>query len=306
MEYITGIHKYEDICKSAVTLGKFDGLHRGHQKLIKKIRVYAEKKGLKSIVFAFDMSPLAKNQTGLRKGLVTNEERRSLLEGKVDCLLECPFTKEISGMDAEEFIETVLVKKLHARYIAVGTDFRFGYQKKGDVGMLKAYADIYGYEVEVVEKESAYDRVISSTFIKEELAKGNMEIVRNLLGYPYTVSGTVVHGRQLGRTLGIPTMNIYPAKEKLLPPNGVYASRTVIEGKLYEGITNIGIKPTVEEAGELLLETNLFAYTKDMYGKDIKVELYDFERAEQSFGSIEELKSRMEQDIEIVKQYFGS
>lgn len=306
MEYIKGIHKYEDICKSAVTLGKFDGLHRGHQKLIKKIRGYAEKKGLKSIVFAFDMSPFAKNQTGLRKGLVTNEERRSLLEGKVDCLLECPFTKEISRMDAEEFIETVLAKRLHARYIAVGTDFRFGYQKKGDFRMLKAYADIYGYEVEVVEKESAYDRIISSTFIKEELAKGNMEIVRNLLGYPYTVSGTVVHGRQLGRTLGIPTMNIYPAKEKLLPPNGVYASRTVIEGKLYEGITNIGIKPTVEEEGELLLETNLFTYTKDMYGKEIKVELYDFERAEQSFGSIEELKNRMEQDIEIVKQYFGS
>lgn len=130
MEYVTGIHKYEGVCRSAVTLGKFDGLHKGHQKLIQKVCAYAQKEGLKSIVFAFDMSPFYQNQTGLRKGLVTNEERRSLLEGKVDCLLECPFTKEISGMDAEEFIETVLVKKLHAGYIAVGTDFRFGYQKK--------------------------------------------------------------------------------------------------------------------------------------------------------------------------------
>lgn len=304
MEYVTGIHKYEDVCRSAVTLGKFDGLHKGHQKLIQKVCAYAQKEGLKSIVFAFDMSPFYQNQTGLRKGLVTNEERRSLLEGKVDCLLECPFTKEISGMDAEEFIETVLVKKLHAGYIAVGTDFRFGYQKKGDFHMLKAYAEIYGYEVEVVEKERAYDRAISSTFIKEGLAKGDMELVRNLLGYPYAVRGTVVHGRQLGRTLGIPTMNIYPAKEKLLPPNGVYASRTAIGEKLYEGITNIGIKPTVDETSKILLETYLFEYEGDMYGKEIKVELYDFERPEQRFGSIEELKDRMEQDIETVKQYF--
>lgn len=305
MKYIKEMNCYQESQPTAVTLGKFDGLHRGHQKLIKKVREYAASGQVESVVCAFDMEPLNRRMFGKHEVIMTNEERRAFLEDQVDCLLECPFTETISSMSAEDFITDVLVGRLRAKYVVVGRDFRFGYGKKGDVHMLEQYADLCGYHLDVVEKEKYGKRVISSTYIKEELQKGNMELVGELLGYPYSLSGVVEHGRQLGREIGIPTMNILPPREKILPPNGVYMNRAVVDGAVYDGIVNIGRKPTVSEDERILAETYLFDYTDDAYGKEIKIMLYRHTRPETKFGSVEELKAQLEQDVVCGKQYFG-
>lgn len=155
MQYITGIEAYDNAEKTAVTLGKFDGLHRGHQKLVDKIKEY-EKEGCRSVLCAFDMD---------RDSLLTHEERREKLEGQIDCLIRYPFTPELRRMEAEDFIREILYKKLHAAHVVVGTDFTFGYQKKGNAEFLRRYAEKYGYTVDVIEKEKYGDRVISSSYI---------------------------------------------------------------------------------------------------------------------------------------------
>lgn len=280
---------------SAVTLGKFDGIHRGHQKLMNKVLAQKEN-GLTSVVFTFAKMPgtdiYEKGQT-----ILTGKERQRHLERMgIDVLIECPFVPELSTMEPEIFIEKILVQRLHVKYIAVGSDFRFGYQRKGDCALLQKLSRQFGYEVEAVEKETFDDQVISSTYIRQLLNLGKMEKVQALLGYPYYVSGTVIHGQALGRTIGVPTINFLPDAEKMLPPNGVYLTGTFLDDRRIWGITNIGVKPTV--SGEKLtgIETHLLDFDEDLYGKELTVAFYDFERPEQKFDSLELLKKQLEQD----------
>lgn len=303
MQYIKGMESYQSEHRTAVTLGKFDGLHRGHQKLIERVREYAVG-DTKSIVFAFDMRPFFEKKGWDKKNLMTNRERVLRLEKQVDYLIECPFVDSVSMMEAEAFIEDILVEKLHAAYIVVGTDFRFGHHKKGDVQMLRKYESVYGYHLEVIEKEIYQSREISSTFIKEALEKGNMELVQELLGYPYAIAGVVHHGKKLGRTLGFPTMNISAEQYKMLPPQGVYVSSVKTGGSLYTGISNIGCNPTVSDGNRVVIETFLFDYSGDAYEDEIEVRLHQYVRPEQKFSSIEELKQRVNQDIAYGRQYF--
>lgn len=303
MQYIKGVESYNETQYSAVTLGKFDGLHRGHQKLVNKVRGYASS-NVKSIIFAFDMNKYFEDRGISKENIMSNEERRIHLEDKVDYLIECPFTEEIHSMEAEIFIRKILVEKLHAKYIVVGTDFHFGYGKKGNVQLLQKCSEQYGYHLDIIEKEVYKGRVISSSYVKEELRKGNIEIVNELLGYPYCVWGQVEHGKKLGRTLGFPTMNVVPYKGKLLPPNGVYATKSLVNGITYEGIGNVGVKPTVTDVEKLLVEVYLFEYSGDAYGEIIQIQFYTFERPEIKFSSIQELKEHVNQDIIFGKYFF--
>ena len=194
---------------SAVTLGKFDGIHKGHQKLMRMI-LEKRKQGLKSVVFTFGQMP-GTVLCGKGRTILTGAERRKHLEGLgIDYMVECPFVPEIIQMEPEAFVEKILVGQLHAKYIAVGPDFRFGHNRRGSVKLLKQLAPVFGYEVEVFEKECLEDKVISSTYVRYMLQNGEMETVEKLLGYPYYVSGTVVHGHAIGRKLGIPTLNLIP------------------------------------------------------------------------------------------------
>lgn len=295
MQYYTDINSYQGDKKTAVTLGKFDSLHRGHQKLISKVRELALEEHIESIVFSFDMQ---------RKSLLTNEERKRHLEQQVDCMIQCPFTKEIREMEAEAFIENILVKTLHASCIVVGTDFHFGHGKRGDIHMLAQYAGVYHYRLVVLEKEMYEGREISSTFVKESLEAGAVERANELLGYSYHMSGIVEHGRRLGRTLGFPTMNVAPAERKIMPRFGVYACRVQIDGEWYCGIGNVGIKPTVTETHRLLTEVFVFGYKGDAYGKVITVEFCAFERPETRFASVGELKAQVDQDIAFGRAFF--
>lgn len=294
MQYITGIDSYQWKKNTAVTLGKFDGLHRGHIKLVDRIRQYSSD-SCQSVVCAFDMH---------RASLMTREERKAHLEGKVDFLVDYPFTEQLREMEAEDFIRNILHQRLRASHIAIGTDFCFGHQKRGDADMLKAYADQYGYRVDIVEKEQYRGRVISSTYIKEALEQGDVSLAEELLGYPYEISGIVEHGKQLGRTLGFPTMNLAPGEEKILPRFGVYTCRAKIDGRWYNAIGNAGIKPTVTEEHRKLLEVYVYGYKGNAYGKGITVYFLSFLRPETKFNTVEELKNRVLSDMQQGEIYF--
>lgn len=303
MQYIRGMESYHDPAYTAITLGKFDGLHRGHLKLVERVQSYAGTE-VKSVVFSFDMLPFFKEKGLKKKNLMTSEEKTLFLEDKVDYLVECPFVEEVYMMEAEDFIRDILIGKFHAKYVVVGTDFRFGHNKRGDIHMLKEYEAVCGYRLDVIPKEMYGDREISSTFIKEEMAKGNIELVETLLGRPYFIAGSVKHGKALGRKLGFPTMNILPSEEKMLPPNGVYICNVFLEGNVYAGIGNVGCRPTVSDDNITTIETFLLDYEEQAYGQQIEVRLRKFVREEQKFSSVEELQQRVNQDIEMGKQYF--
>ena len=294
MKYITGIGSYHGTKKTAVTMGKFDGLHRGHQKLVDKIRSYASDE-CDSVLCAFDMH---------RDAIMTNRERREHLEGKIDWLIDCPFTETLRNMEAEDFIRDILCAGLNAAHIVVGRDFVFGHNKRGSVEMLERYAPRYGYTVDVVEKERYGDMIISSTYIRDALAQGDVRLAEQLLGYPYELTGPVRHGKQLGRTLGFPTMNVEPEAQKILPRYGDYACRVKIEGEWYNGVGNAGVKPTVTDERRRLFEVYVYGYEGDAYGKEVTVRFCGFERPEVKFGSVEELREQVMKDMQYGIDFF--
>ncbi|MCI8376845.1 MAG: bifunctional riboflavin kinase/FAD synthetase [Lachnospiraceae bacterium] len=296
MKIIKHTTEFQIAEETAVSLGKFDGLHQGHRLLIDRI-LKKKEEGLASLIFTFDF--------GARPALTLPTERRAiLLRDHMDYLVECPFVPALSHMEPEAFVRKVLMEGLHARYLAVGTDFRFGYQRKGDYRLLKQMSDECNFRVDVVEKACWQGREISSTYIREALEQGRMELVNQLLGYAYSVTGEVLHGRQIGRTLGMPTTNLIPDEQKLLPPNGVYATRTIIAGEVFEGITNIGYKPTVGGETRKGVETYLFDLDRNLYGEIIEVQFYGYERPEQKFTSLEALKSQIEADAAWGREFF--
>lgn len=305
MQYINRLSEYRDSRESAVTFGKFDGLHRGHQKLTEKVRKLGDRYGIRSIVCAFDMRPMWESIGKTPQILMTGRERQAHLEEKADVLAECPFTREFSRISAEDFIRDIIKGVFHARYVVVGTDFQFGYEKRGDIRMLRQYAKMYGYQLIVIEKERYENRIISSTYIKEVLLKGNMQLAGVLLGYVYGITGQVEHGRQLGRTLGFPTLNVAWPEDKIVPPRGVYLSDVRIEGEKFHAISNVGVKPTVSREERVLAESFLFDYDGDAYGKSVTIELLEFCRPERQFENVVELKACIDRDIAYGKRFFG-
>lgn len=284
--------------KSAVAIGKFDGIHLGHQKLLEKI-TEQKKNGLLAAVFTFSPAPEAFFSGKEMKSLMSTDEKRTAFEkAGIDVLIEFPLTKETAATEPERFVEEYLAGKMRAAFIAAGTDLSFGKNGAGNAGLLERMAEEFGYVVEIIDKVSVEGKEVSSTLVREALCRGDMKKTNALLGAPYRISGIVSHGRQLGRTIGMPTVNLLPSKEKLLPPNGVYYSYVWLDENRYPAISNIGYKPTVSEEQALGVETYLYDFSKDVYGREIIVELLDFKRPEMKFGSIDDLKEQMHSDIE--------
>lgn len=288
---------------TVITLGKFDGVHRGHQALIERVKSYAAShkslgRSPKTVVFTFMINQYT---------LLTVEERREIIGNMgIDILVECPFVPMIITMEAEDFVRKILVEQMQVCHLVVGEDFRFGYGRCGDVAMLRELGRRYDFTVEVVEKVTDEEGRISSSRVRESLREGDMETVNRLLGYSFFVEGSVIHGRRIGRAIGFPTTNLIPDGSKLLPPNGVYFVRTRIGGKAYNGVTNIGTKPTVD--GHFLgVETYLYDCEDgtDLYGKKQRVELLHFSRPEKKFSNIDDLKAQIAMDRENGAAYFG-
>ena len=283
-----------DIGNSAVTIGKFDGLHRGHRLLINRICMLKEK-GLSSVGCMIEMG---------KNGIISHEERDRVLESMgVDYLVIMRFTEEFAKMSPEEFIFKFLKDKLSAKEVVVGSDFRFGYKREGNVGTLKKFEDKYDYKCEFYDKLEYNGEVISSTIIRDALADGNILLVKAMLGRDYKIEGEIIHGQHMGTGIGFPTINLSFEKERIVPRCGVYASRIKIAGNEYKGISNIGRKPTAGEF-DVNVETNIFDFDKDVYGENAEVIPEKFIRDEMKFGSFEELKNQIARDVESVKKAF--
>ena len=290
----------------AAAIGKFDGIHRGHQKLLEKI-LQQKKKGLLAAVFTFDPPPAVFFGRAESKGLTTREEKRRIFKRLgVDILIEFPLTSETAAMSPEQFIDEILVEKMKAAYVAAGTDVTFGDRGRGNKELLFSYGKKHGFTVEIIDKiceKTENGAEISSSLIRGELERGNMRRVTELIGFPYSVTGTVVHGKKLGRTIGMPTVNLLPPADKLLPPNGVYYSNVSYGGTHYKSISNIGCKPTVSEEQIMGVETYLYDFSEEIYGKEITVNLLEFKRPEMKFSSVGQLKEQMQKDIAEGKEF---
>ena len=221
----------------------------------------------------------------------------------VDVLVECQLNDRIRHMKAENFIKEILMGDLGASYVVVGEDNRFGFERKGTPRLLMEFGEKYGFDVEILSKEMDGHRKISSTYIREELKKGNMEKVTSLMGRDYFVEGQVVHGRGMAHKVLLPTTNLVPPRTKILPPNGVYVTSSYFGDKIYHGITNIGCKPTVGESF-IGVETYLFDCKEDLYGEECRVDFKKFLRPERKFPSLEALKSRLLADAEDGRRFF--
>ncbi|MCI8401243.1 MAG: bifunctional riboflavin kinase/FAD synthetase [Lachnospiraceae bacterium] len=291
--------------KSAVTLGKFDGLHRGHQVLTKDLFA-AKNQGFQTVVFTFGTHPRALVDGHPQELLLTNDERHDRLEAEgLDVLVEYPFNETTSHTAPDLFIKKILTEQLKAKIIIVGTDFCFGYRRAGNVELLRKMSGECGYKLVVKEKLKTKEGIdISSSYIKELLKLGHMEKVNDLLGYTYSIRGEVIHGNHYGRTFGMPTINQVPEKGKLLPPNGVYVSRTYVDGKYYRSVTNIGVKPTIDGIRPRGAETFIQDFSGDLYGKTVEVELYSYARPEIKFENGKQLEEQMYRDRAAAMDYW--
>ena len=304
MEYIAKTTDFQ-LHNTAVALGKFEGLHRGHNLLLLELYKYHDQ-GLKSVMLTFDLPPKAVINHEYDCVIYTKEERKRILEQTpLQCLVEYPFTEEFSKLTPEEFVRDILVGKLGAKRVVVGADFRFGHKRSGNVQILGELAEKYDYQLTVIPKLQDFGEDVSSSRIRKCLSEGNMEEANRLLGLPpFTVYGEVVHGKKLGSSvLNMPTANQVLPSIKYLPPNGVYVSRIIYKGQVYYGISNIGVKPTVDDHFEKGLETYIFDFNEDLYGSFLEVQLLYHVRPEQKFASFEELKNQMYEDAEFGKNY---
>lgn len=299
MEIITGTTDFYIQDETAVAIGKFDGVHIGHKRLLQEI-IEEKAHGRKACVFTFDPPPSVFFGKKGEKELTTKEEKRRIFEFLgIDILVEFPLNEKTAAMLPQVFVTEVLMERMSAGFVAAGTDLSFGAGGAGNAALLKEMAVCAGMEVRIIDKISLDGREVSSTLVREAVEQGDMVLAERLLGEPYAVIGTVLHGNRIGHTLGMPTVNLIPSKEKLLPPCGVYFSGVLLDGKCYKGITNIGYKPTVSEnQKEMGVETYLYDYAGDAYGKEIVVNLYEFRRPEQKFDDLSALKRQLEEDME--------
>lgn len=287
--------------KSAVAIGKFDGIHIGHRALLQCI-INKKKENMRAVVFTFSPSPEEFFRGQLLPAIDTAQEKRdNFAKMGVDILIEYPLTKESAAISPQSFMEDILFNGLNAGYVVSGRDLSFGNKGAGNADMLQAFAAEKDFVYEMIDKVCIDGNEVSSTSVREAVVKGDMEKVCRMLGRRYCVGGEVVHGKALGRTIQMPTINIIPAKEKLLPPSGVYATVTLIDGREYPGVTNIGVKPTVTDEKVVGVETHLFDFDENVYGKYVVTELVSYIRAEKRFASVEDMLTQIKADCVYAK-----
>lgn len=302
MEIIKGIDNYLHKFPTAVTVGKFDGIHLGHEALVSLITSQA---GLKSVMVTFGKSPKKVLFDPDMKYIITEEERNIILEKNgVDVLLVLDFDEALMHQSPEDFIQ-MLSDRINMRYLAVGSDFTFGYKGAGNANLLRKLSDSAGFELNVIDKVQDDGRDISSTRIRELISEGNVSEAGKLLGHPYIIAGPVVHGRHLGTGMGIPTINLLPAANKLLPPFGVYITTVEIEGRVYHGITNVGNNPTVSDDNPVTIETNILDATGNLYEERATVIFHEYLRPEKKFDSLDDLTTEIRRNISQARDYFN-
>ncbi len=303
------IHRnHPHLIESIITIGSFDGLHLGHQYLIWEVKKLAEKSKLPFYLISFEPHPrLVLQNNGDFKLLQTWEEKISQLEKLgIENLIALPFTRELSLKSAEEFILEYILKPLKPKIIVLGYDHKFGRDRQGSKDTFLALKEKLNLDFEVIQLQEYMNQrsQISSSIIRQHIQKGQIENANELLGYNYSITGKVVEGKKLGRTLGFPTANILPNENhKLIPAIGVYHTSIEIEGVSYKSATSIGLNPTVENIDVPKIETYIFDFNEDIYGKEVTLKFHHYIRGEEKYDSIEELKSAIEKDVMKIQDF---
>jgi riboflavin kinase/FMN adenylyltransferase len=308
LKVIQSIAAFNSSEKTIVTIGTFDGIHIGHQKILKNLIRTANNEGKKSVLLTFFPHPRMVLQKENKILLLnTTKEKSSLLEKMgLDYLIIHPFSREFSRLTALDFVRDILVNKLNTSRLIIGYDHHFGKNREGNIHQLKEYSLLYDFKVEEIPAQDIDDVSVSSTKIRTALKDGNLKTANNYLGYHYMLNGSVVSGKKLGGTIGFPTANL-EIKEpyKLVPKTGVYIIKTYINTILYTGIMNIGFNPTVLGKHQTI-EAHLFDFNEDLYGKEITIEFIYFLREEHKFESVEELVVQLNIDKENAISYLSN
>ncbi|MGB1209833.1 MAG: bifunctional riboflavin kinase/FAD synthetase [Lacinutrix venerupis] len=293
---------------TVITIGTFDGVHIGHQKIIQRLIEVGKTKDLTPTILSFFPHPRMVLQKDANiKLLNTLEEKKNILKQfGLDNLIIKKFTQEFSRLTAEEFVETVLVKQLNAKYIIIGYDHQFGRNRTANINDLKNFGNQYGFEVEEITAQDIDDVSVSSTKIRKALTEGDITTANNFLGYPFIISGTVEKGKGLGRTINFPTANIAVSEDyKLIPKQGVYIVKTNINNEIIYGMMNIGTNPTVNGKTQTI-EVHFFNFKNNIYNQEIKIELLQRLRDEQKFESIDELTEQLVKDKDNALRYINT
>ncbi|TVZ52502.1 bifunctional riboflavin kinase/FAD synthetase [Dokdonia sp. Hel_I_53] len=300
-------HTFSSTKGTVVTIGTFDGVHRGHRKIIKKLNESAHTNGWESCVLTFFPHPRMVLQKDANIKLInTIDERAQLLEELgLDHLVIHPFTLDFSRYHAETFVEEILVNSLNAKKVIIGYDHRFGRNRNANIEDLKRFGKQLGFEVEEISKQEIEDVAISSTKIRKALYSGDIKRANDFLGAPFIINGKVVHGKKIGKTIGFPTANLSVEENyKLIPAQGVYVVQSLINETPVYGMMNVGTNPTVGGKSQTI-ETYFFDFDEDLYGKSLQIQLLERIRDEKSFKNIEELVAAMKEDEIFSRAYIS-
>lgn len=298
MKIFQSITSFSGIKSSIITIGTFDGVHLGHKSILEKMKYATQNNQYESLVLTFFPHPrMVLQQDSSIKLLNTIDEKATLLEKfGIDNLIIHPFDEAFSNLSAEEFVKNILVDKLNIHKIIIGHDHRFGKNRTADINDLIAFGKKYSFEVEQINAHEIDEIAISSTKIRKALVEGNIKLANQYLGYSYYISGKVVQGKKIGRTIGFPTANIQINENyKLLPKNGVYVVSSKIDNILYFGMMNIGKNPTIG-VNDQSIEVHFFNLNEDIYDKNLQILILEHIREEQKFNSLSELQAQLDKD----------
>ena len=300
MRIFHNISETSDLKDTIVTIGTFDGVHLGHQKILKKLVELKNKNGGETLLFTFDPHPrkvLFPEQRDLKLITTTQEKCELLKQFGIDNVLVFPFTIEFSKMSAEDYISNIISETLKTKTLVIGYDHRFGSNREGNIETLKQVSGNYNFDLIEIPAQEINQLNISSTRIRKAIEEGEIEVANSFLGYSFFMSGIVIKGKQLGRTIGYPTANIELLDlDKIKPKTGVYAVNIIIDQINFRGMLNVGCNPTTDSDRIQKIEVNIFDFNKDIYGKIIKIEFIKHLRNEVKFANLDELKEQLAKD----------
>jgi len=303
MKLYRDLETFNTTTDTVITIGNFDGVHIGHQKIIAKVVTLSKKYNFDPVLFTFNNHPMSHFGADIELIMPESKKIELIFDKGIKHLISIDFTDEFASMPAELFVREILVKKLKGRYIVVGYDYRFGKKRQGDFNLLNMLSSKYGYNAIKIDKVEIDNMTVSSTNIRRLIKEGNIELANKMLGREFDMEGVVTDGDNLGKLIGYPTANIN-YNNYIIPKYGVYITKTFIGQQEYPSLTNVGIRPTIVDKNELRIETYILNFDKDIYGKNVKISFLKYLREEMKFDSFNQLKMKIDEDVKIAKEFF--